>query len=93
MLSGAASHLIQGLLSVDPRTRLGFGPKGIQSIMSHKWFADIDWDELEAKLVPAPFIPAAGYSLQTTSLYNDPTLLETVINALGDGPMEWCKEF
>jgi len=36
---------------------LGSGPGGIDDIKNHIWFLDIEWDDLLAKKVEAPFKP------------------------------------
>ena len=43
---------VQGLLKFSPENRLT-----ASEIRSHPFFKDIDWDGLEARTVPAPFIP------------------------------------
>ena len=52
-LSPEAFSLLVGLLTKDPAKRLGCGPKKIQEIKEHPFFASIDWDELlQLKLKP-----------------------------------------
>jgi serine/threonine protein kinase len=52
-ISEAAQDLIRKLLTANPAQRLGAG--GIEEIMRHPWFAEIDWDHVD-ELEP-PFIP------------------------------------
>jgi serine/threonine protein kinase len=66
-VSPEARGLIAGLLDRDPSTRLGVDHAtsscdegkggGIARLRAHPFFAAIDWDELLAKRVPAPFDP------------------------------------
>nr|DBA14658.1 TPA: hypothetical protein GDO54_005592 [Pyxicephalus adspersus] len=49
--------LIRGLLMKDPKKRLGCGPEGADEIKKHPFFKTINWDDLAAKKVPAPFKP------------------------------------
>jgi hypothetical protein len=39
---------VQGLLQKDPRRRLGCGPDGVLEVMSHPFFAGVDWAAMEA---------------------------------------------
>jgi serine/threonine protein kinase len=56
-VSPAAQDFINSLLCVDDDSRLGTGENGIQNIKSHPFFAEIDWDSLELKQIPPPYIP------------------------------------
>ena len=59
-VSQDAQALITSLLDRDPTTRLGVdndSGKGIDRIRAHAFFASINWDDLLAKRVPAPFNP------------------------------------
>ena len=46
---------MQSCLICNPKYRLG--ARGIQELMSHPWFAGLDWDALREQKLPAPFIP------------------------------------
>ena len=48
--------LILQLLSKDAAKRLGT-VGGAEDIKAHEWFKDIDFEKLEQKLIPAPFVP------------------------------------
>ncbi|KDQ56998.1 hypothetical protein JAAARDRAFT_207357 [Jaapia argillacea MUCL 33604] len=43
----------------NPNRRLGCRPdgQGIEDVKSHPWFASIDWQKLENKEVPSPYVP------------------------------------
>ncbi|OQR88318.1 cGMP-dependent protein kinase [Achlya hypogyna] len=56
--------LVERLLHGDPTKRLGMGLSGPQDIMSHPWFASLDWDALRAQTLEAPYVP------QLTSRYD-----------------------
>nr|CAB3265769.1 ribosomal protein S6 kinase delta-1-like [Phallusia mammillata] len=45
-LSEEAKSLLDGLLAYHPTQRLGYGIKGLDDLMSHCFFQDIDWDQL-----------------------------------------------
>jgi serine/threonine protein kinase len=51
-----AVDLISRLLKKDPKKRLG-SKNGAEEIKSHPFFADIDWDKMYHKLIPAPYKP------------------------------------
>ncbi|XP_059497641.1 ribosomal protein S6 kinase alpha-5-like isoform X2 [Stegostoma tigrinum] len=56
-ISPAGRDLIQKLLIKDPKKRLGSGPKGASEIKRHSFFRGINWEDLVAKRIPAPFKP------------------------------------
>jgi len=55
--SEEAKDLITKLLDLDPKTRLGAGKNGFENLKNHKYFEDIDWDDLENKKITPPFVP------------------------------------
>jgi len=56
-LSADAIDLCSKLLNKNPLERLGSQPNGIQQIMQHPWFQDIDWNLMQAKKMKAPYVP------------------------------------
>ncbi|XP_043541945.1 ribosomal protein S6 kinase alpha-5-like, partial [Chiloscyllium plagiosum] len=56
-ISPAGRDLIQKLLVKDPKKRLGSGAKGVSEIKRHPFFRGINWEDLVAKRIPAPFKP------------------------------------
>ena len=55
--SEEAKDLIRKLLALDPNKRLGAGKNGFNNLKNHKYFEDIDWDDLENKKIKPPFVP------------------------------------
>ena len=56
-----AEDLINKLLIIDSKKRLGYGIDGMNNIKQHPYFKDINWDDaLNKKLIP-PFIPHNDY--------------------------------
>ncbi|AYU78037.1 protein kinase A catalytic subunit / PKAC3 [Leishmania donovani] len=49
-----ARDFIKGLLSLDPTKRLGSLPNGTEDIKNHKYFAEVDWNVVLSKKIPAP---------------------------------------
>mmetsp|Transcript_6290 Transcript_6290/g.8336 ORF Transcript_6290/g.8336 Transcript_6290/m.8336 type:complete len:1062 (-) Transcript_6290:158-3343(-) len=41
-------NLVEGLLNPDPKHRLGCTGNGISALKSHRWFAGINWDQLQS---------------------------------------------
>ncbi|XP_068108356.1 ribosomal protein S6 kinase alpha-5 [Hyperolius riggenbachi] len=56
-ISDAGKDFIRFLLMKDPNKRLGCGPGGSDDIKKHPFFKSINWDDLAAKKVSAPFKP------------------------------------
>ena len=56
-LSSAARSFLQGVLTVDPRKRLACGPSGWQEAKNHPWFAKIDWNAIQNKIIKPPIKP------------------------------------
>jgi serine/threonine protein kinase len=53
-ISVSAKALLTGLLTRDPKRRLG---NTEEDIRKHPWFKGINWDALIKKQVSAPFVP------------------------------------
>ncbi|KAI1895189.1 hypothetical protein AGOR_G00103750 [Albula goreensis] len=73
-----AKDVIQRLLTKDPKKRLGSGPSGAENVKRHPFYQKINWEDLAAKKVPAPFKPVirdeldvSNFSEQFTEM--DPT--------------------
>ena len=60
--SEEAKDLITKLLDLDPKKRLGAGPKGFENLKMHKYFETINWDDLENRKVEPPFVPILNSS-------------------------------
>jgi len=55
-VSEEGKDFIKCLLVRDPKKRIGT-TKDFEEIKNHKWFKDLDWDQLHAQKVEAPFKP------------------------------------
>lgn len=56
--SPEAADLIGRLLTINDSSRLGVGPFAWRDIQNHSFFKDVDWDLVEARIMPAPMLPA-----------------------------------
>lgn len=76
-----AKSLLQQLLKIEPKERLGYGPKGTQNIQNHPFFKGINWnDVLNKKMVP-PFCPTIRNEIDLTnfdSLFTNEKLDATI---------------
>ncbi|KAG0737811.1 hypothetical protein G6F29_002179 [Rhizopus arrhizus] len=57
-ISLECKQVIKGLLTKQPKDRLGHGEQGVELLKSHSWFQGIDWHQLEYKKAQPPFIPS-----------------------------------
>ncbi|KLO19156.1 kinase-like protein [Schizopora paradoxa] len=53
--SGDAHEIIDGFIEVNPRFRLGVN--GTAEIKRYSWFKNINWTDIEARTVEAPYVP------------------------------------
>ena len=58
--SPIAVSLLKGLLTRNPKKRLGFN--GVNEIKEHKFFDGVDWKAMEERKVKVPFVPQIGSS-------------------------------
>ncbi|ODV63685.1 kinase-like protein [Ascoidea rubescens DSM 1968] len=62
-----ARDLIQRLLIRSPEKRLGSGVNGVEDIKNHRFFHDIDWDQLNGKKYTPPFKPPVNNAFDTSN--------------------------
>lgn len=63
----ASVSILQQLLCREPNNRLGAGPNDAEDIKRHVFFKDINWDDIMAKKVPAPYYPSISGPLDTSN--------------------------
>lgn len=56
-LSPQCHSLLRGLLTKDPKARLGCGAGKWQEVKDHEWFRGIDWDAVADRSLVPPFVP------------------------------------
>ena len=77
-VSPDAQDLIVKLLDKNRKTRLG--ANGMDEILSHKWFSDIDRESLLAKKLEPPYVPQTKADLA----YFDKNLVKQSANEVAD---------
>ncbi|XP_022606450.1 ribosomal protein S6 kinase alpha-5-like [Seriola dumerili] len=71
-----AKDLIQRLLIKDPKKRLGSGPSGAENVKKHPFYQKINWEDLAAKKVPAPFKPVIRDELDVSNFADEFTEMD-----------------
>ncbi|KAI9660229.1 MAG: Serine/threonine kinase [Alyxoria varia] len=71
--------ILQKLLTREPESRLGSGPTDAQEIMSHAFFRNINWDDIQEKRVPAPFLPQIKSATDTSNFDSEFTSVTPVL--------------
>ena len=64
-LSRPAATILKGLLTKDPKCRLGSGPADADEIKSNEFFTPIDWDKLMHGEISPPWRPTIKGSSDT----------------------------
>jgi len=82
-LSKEAVDLLQRFFIKEPENRLGSGPKGLENIKSHPFFASINWDSILAKKIKPPFTPKLKSATDTRYIDQEFTTLPK--DSLGTG--------
>ncbi|KAL8169044.1 UNVERIFIED_CONTAM: Ribosomal protein S6 kinase alpha-5 [Gekko kuhli] len=75
-MSALAKDVIQRLLMKDPKKRLGCGSSGADEIKQHPFFQKINWDDMAAKKVPAPFKPVIRDELDVSNFAEEFTEMD-----------------
>lgn len=75
-LSSAARSVLTGLLTRDPKLRLG-ARGGIDDLKRHPFFDGLDWDKLYRKEIVPPFKPAVTEGKMDTSYVDEEFKKET----------------
>ena len=62
-----AKDLVRGLLQRNPGRRLGCGSRGAREILQHPFYETLDWDDLMAKRIKAPWTPKTKGAFDATN--------------------------
>ncbi|KAJ3190635.1 serine/threonine protein kinase, AGC [Irineochytrium annulatum] len=54
-IQGTSKEFLSAMLQMSPSKRLGFG--GAAEIKAHAWFRGVNWQAVERRQVPVPFVP------------------------------------
>ena len=73
--SKAAKDLIEKLLVINPRKRIGY-----EQIRNHEFFKDINWEKIELKKIKPPFVPNVNESNIYKYFNTEKELNEEIIN-------------
>jgi len=65
-INHTARDLIRKLLQPDLSKRYGNLKGGVDDIKNHKWFAGVNWEHVENKLIIPPYIPRCRYNGDTS---------------------------
>jgi len=86
-----AKGLVKKLLTADLGKRYGNLKNGVDDIKTHKWFKDINWDDLAAKKVPTEFKPTVKSESDTSNFddYPDSEELPPVVAKEQDPFVNW----
>ncbi|KAL4237354.1 Ribosomal protein S6 kinase alpha-5 [Mactra antiquata] len=72
--SPVVRDFIMALLTKDPKRRLG--ATGSDEIKRHRFFKGINWSDLAAKRIPAPFVPKIKHELDVSNFADEFTLMQ-----------------
>ncbi|XP_054828119.1 ribosomal protein S6 kinase alpha-5 isoform X3 [Eublepharis macularius] len=75
-MTAIAKDVIQRLLMKDPKKRLGCGSSGAGEIKQHPFFQKINWDDMAAKKVSAPFKPIIRDELDVSNFAEEFTEMD-----------------
>jgi serine/threonine protein kinase len=65
-LSPRAQVILRGLLTKDPRRRLGSGPNDAEDIKVQEFFSELNWEKLMKGDIPPPWDPQINGSMDTS---------------------------
>jgi len=97
-VSSSARELIRRLLTPNPAMRLGMLKGGARDVLSHPFCSHLDVAQLEAKALPAPYVPRLKGAADTSNFDAIPPGAENeTANRYGrhiDAKLEarWCCE-
>jgi RAC serine/threonine-protein kinase len=92
-LSPRSVNLLRGLLTKDPRRRLGSGPNDAEDIKLHHFFADTDWKRLSKGEIAPPWHPPIQGSLDTSQFDEEFTSMPMFSpSKYGDGTAEAAQD-
>ena len=88
-LSDEAKDIIKKLLERNVKKRLGYN--GIKEIKEHPFFKDIDFNLIEQKKIPAPFIPKINDKMDVTYFDEEFTSEDTGMSFIPEKNLDIIK--
>ena len=80
--------ILQKLLTREPEQRLGSGSTDAQEIMTHDFFRNVSWDDIQNKRVPAPFLPQIKNATDTSNFDQEFTSVTPVLTPVHSGKQD-----
>ena len=77
--------ILQKLLMREPEQRLGSGTTDAEEVMSHAFFRNTNWDDIQNKRVPAPFLPQIKNATDTSNFDQEFTSVTPVLTPVNSG--------
>ncbi|XP_066959087.1 cAMP-dependent protein kinase catalytic subunit PRKX-like [Macrobrachium rosenbergii] len=71
-LDPAAKDLVKKLLTPDRTKRLGNMKNGAEDVKKHRFFKNVDWDEVYQRKMKAPLVPKVSYEGDTRNFDDYP---------------------
>jgi serine/threonine protein kinase len=86
-----AKSLVKHLLVADLSKRYGNLKNGANDVKNHRWFSDIDWNQLLAKKIKAPYKPIVKSANDTSNFqsYPDSDRLSPALKPSDDPFLDW----
>ena len=88
-LSDEAKDIIKKLLERNVKKRLGYN--GIKEIKEHPFFKDIDFNLIEQKKIPAPFVPKINDKMNVTYFDDEFTSEDTGMSFIPEKNLDIIK--
>jgi len=86
-----AKGLVKKLLTADLGKRYGNLKNGVDDIKTHKWFKDLNWEDLLEKKIAPPFKPTVKGEADTSNFddYPDSEEQPPIVTAASDPFADW----
>lgn len=94
-LTAVADNIVSLFLVQAHTERLGAGRTGHREVQAHAFFDGVDWDALEARRLPMPWVPEIGADTDTSMFDEYDETVDTSCDKYNDQETEktWTKEF
>lgn len=95
ILKAEADNIISLFLVQSHTERLGASRTGHREVQAHAFFKGVDWDALEARRLPMPWVPEIGGDTDTSMFDEYDEAVDTSFDKYNDREADktWIKEF